>query len=105
MANRKATGKKAKHAGELVQRIRAGILGAMDAVEQRGRKISDILADEFEANPLKFMDMASKHIPKELIAEVEETVRHYVVNAEPEMSTDEWIQKSSGDHNRDRKPH
>ena len=59
-------GKQAKHGKELAQRARAGILNAFDAVERRGVKISDALADAFLADPLKFMDTASKYIPKNI---------------------------------------
>ena len=64
MANHLAKGKSAKHGENLVQRTRAGILNAFDAVERRGVKISDALADAFLADPLKFMDTAAKYIPK-----------------------------------------
>lgn len=60
----KAIGKTPKHGKELVQRARAGILNAFDAVERRGVKISDALADAFLADPLKFMDTAAKYLPK-----------------------------------------
>ena len=59
-------GKQPKHGKELAQRARAGILNAFDAVERRGVKISDALADAFLADPLKFMDTASKYIPKNI---------------------------------------
>lgn len=66
MANYKATGKKSYKGPELVQRVRAALLNALDVLDQRGKKISDILADEFEQNPLKFMDLASKYCPKDV---------------------------------------
>lgn len=69
MANHNATGKKAKHGAELAQRTRAAVLNAFDALEENGKKISDILADEFEKNPIKFMELASKLIPKEMSGE------------------------------------
>ena len=59
-------GKQPKHGKELAQRARAGILNAFDAVERRGVKISDVLADAFLADPLKFMDTAAKYIPKNI---------------------------------------
>lgn len=75
MANRQATGKKAKHGAELVQRTRAAVLGAFDAVEAKGKKISDILAKELEENPIRFMELASKFIPKEIQAEVTHSMK------------------------------
>ena len=104
MANHKATGKKAKRGAELAQRIRAGILNAMDCVEdKKGKLISEILAEELINNPIKFLELASKYVPKELEMELTETV--YVINANPEKTVDEWISKSSGNHNQDHKPH
>lgn len=73
MANYNATGKKAKHGENLIQRTRAAILNAFDAVENRGRLISEILADEFEKNPIKFMELASKAMPKEISGEIAHT--------------------------------
>lgn len=70
MANPKPDPKPAQHAKHLVARTRKAILNAFDAVENRGKVISDILADEFENNPLKFMDMAAKYIPKNIDIEV-----------------------------------
>lgn len=69
MANYQATGKKAKHGAELVQRARAAILNALDVLEVRGKKVSEMLADEFENNPIKFMELASKWAPKEISGE------------------------------------
>ena len=63
-------GKGAKHGENLVQRVRAGILNALDCVEQRGKKISEILAEEFEKNPIKFMELAIKAMPKEISGEI-----------------------------------
>ncbi len=70
MANHVATGKKAKHGENIVQRTRAAVLNAFDAIENRGKKISDILADEFEKNPIKFMELASKLMPKEITGNI-----------------------------------
>lgn len=66
MANHEATGKKPKKGPELVQRCRAAILNALDVVESEGETISALLAKEFKANPLKFMELASKFAPKDL---------------------------------------
>lgn len=71
MANKSATGKKAKHGTELAQRTRSAVLNTFDAIEKNGKKISDILAQEFEKNPIKFMELASKLIPKEVSGEIE----------------------------------
>lgn len=70
MANHKATGKKSKRGPELVQRCRAAILNALDVVEAEGETISALLAKEFKANPLKFMELASKFSPKDLTVEL-----------------------------------
>lgn len=59
---------------EIVQRTRKCILNAFDAFEKRGRLISDVLADEFEKNPLKFMEVAAKYCPKDITAEITETL-------------------------------
>lgn len=104
MANHKATGKKTKKGPELAQRCRTAILNAFDAVERDGKLISEVLAQEFQANPIKFMELASKYIPKQIEAEVEKTIIKTVINAQPEMTVDEW-QKSSGNHSQDHKPH
>ena len=65
-----ATGKGVKHGENLIQRTRAAILNAFDAVENRGKKISEILADEFIKNPIKFMELAAKAMPKEISGEI-----------------------------------
>ena len=70
MANPKPQPKRAKRGEELVQRTRAAVLNAFDAVERKGKVISEILAEEFEKNPLKFMELASKLMPKEIKAEI-----------------------------------
>lgn len=66
MANRNPNPKRAKKGPELVQRVRAAILGAFDAVEREGRLISEVLAEKFKDDPLRFMDMASKYCPKDV---------------------------------------
>ncbi len=66
MAGHNATGKKARRGPELVQRSRAAILNALDVLEERGKTISVLLADELENNPIRFMELASKFCPKEL---------------------------------------
>ncbi len=71
MANYKATGKKVKNGPEIVQRVRTAILGAFETVEKEGRLISQILADEFKKDPMRFMDMASKYCPKDVDMRVE----------------------------------
>lgn len=70
VANHNATGKKSKHGPELVQRCRAAILNALDVIEAEGETISALLAKEFKANPLKFMELASKFSPKDLNVEL-----------------------------------
>jgi len=68
-------GKQPKHAKELAQRTRAAILLGMDAVQKRGEKklMSEILADAFIENPLKFLDTASKYLPKDINMDVTHT--------------------------------
>ena len=85
MANYKATGKKAKHGVELAQRIRAAVLGAFEVYEKNtGRLISDVLADQLEENPLRFIELASKVMPKERLiehsGEIHQTVEHRTVS-------------------------
>jgi hypothetical protein len=71
MANTtKNIGKGVKHGENLVQRVRAGILNALDCVERDGKLISEILADEFKNNPIKFMELAIKAMPKEISGEI-----------------------------------
>jgi len=76
MANPKPIPKAAKRGEELVQRTRACILNALDAVENRGKVISEVLADEFENNPIKFMELASKFMPKEVSGNVSHEHKH-----------------------------
>ena len=64
--NRQATGKAIKRGAQIAARTRGAILNAFDAVEQRGRVISEILADSFIENPLKFLDTAAKYVPKDI---------------------------------------
>ncbi len=71
MSNPKPNPKRAKKGPEIVQRVRVAILNAFDAVEKDGRLISEILADKFKDDPLRFMDMASKYCPKDVDLYVE----------------------------------
>ena len=64
MANRNPVPKQAKHGKELVQRARAVILNAFGALEKRGVVLSEVMADAFMADPLKYMDTAAKYLPK-----------------------------------------
>jgi hypothetical protein len=67
-------GKAAKHGQELAQRTRKGILNAFDCVETKHKKLlSEVLADAFLENPLKFLDTASKFIPKQVDIDVSHT--------------------------------
>jgi len=75
--NDRATGKKAKHGPELVQRIRGAVLSAFDAVEKEGKLLSQILAEKFKDDPMRFMDMASKYCPREVAMDVEANVTHH----------------------------
>ena len=77
MAN--PTGKNGKKGAELVQRVRGAVLNAFDCVEKGtpSRKpmvLSEILADAFLENPLKFLDTASKFTPKDINAEIINTI-------------------------------
>jgi hypothetical protein len=76
LANHKATGKKSKHGPELAQRCRAAVLGAFRVFEKNsGKLISEVLAEELQNNPIKFMELASKFIPKEIDAEISHTLK------------------------------
>jgi len=73
--NREAQGKAVKYGGQLAQRARKAILNTFDCIERgygdnQPRIISEILADAFIANPLKFLDTASKLMPKDINLEV-----------------------------------
>lgn len=70
--NKKATGKKPKYARDLVQRIRYALLAAMDILEAKGKPIKELLAQELEANPAKFIELASKYCPKDLNIEIDD---------------------------------
>ena len=72
-ANIDPKGKAAGHGPELVQRTRKAVLNTFDAIEKEGKKISDILAKEFEKNPIKFMELAAKLMPKEISGEFNHT--------------------------------
>lgn len=73
MANSNPQPKRAKKGAELVQRCRAAVLNAFDAVERDGKLISEVLAEEFKKNPIKFMELASKFAPKEISGEFTHT--------------------------------
>ena len=90
MANRNPQPKRAKHGEELVQRTRKAVLNAFEALDQRGRKISEILADEAEKNPIKFMELASKLIPKEFTGNVKHDHQHKHTH-ESVSDTVEWV--------------
>lgn len=88
MANSEATGKKAGHGPELIQRTRKAVLSTFDAIDKRGKVISEILADEFEKNPIKFMELASKLMPREIQGKMEHEHKH---THESISATSEWI--------------
>lgn len=71
--NKVATGSVAKKGTHLVARTRGAILNAFDVAESRGRLLSEILADAFIENPLRFMDTAAKFIPKDIDLNVNHT--------------------------------
>ena len=96
MANHEATGKKAKHGRELVQRCRAAVLGALEILESKtGKKITEILAQELEANPLKFMELASKFCPKDLQVELND-----ITDRAEQLSDDELADIAETGRNR-----
>lgn len=64
--NKQATGKAVKYGSQLASRTRKAILNTFDCIEKDGRLISEILADKFKENPLKFMELAIKAMPKDL---------------------------------------
>ena len=76
--NLSKTGNKGKGA-ELVVRIRKHIWSAFDIVDKDAELtgelgINAILAREFKANPLKFIDIAAKFTPKDINAEIIRTI-------------------------------
>jgi len=75
--NDRATGKKAKHGPELVQRIRGAVLSAFDAVEKEGKLLSQILAEKLKEDPMRFIDMVSKYCPREVAMDLEANVTHH----------------------------
>ena len=70
MANPNPQPKRAKKGPELAQRVRTSLLNALDVMDKRGKPISELLADELEENPIRFMELASKYCPKEVEADV-----------------------------------
>lgn len=70
MSNPNATGMTAQHGRSLVARTRKMILNAFDVVDTRGKPIVEYLADAFIENPLKFMDTASRYMPKDIQVDV-----------------------------------
>ena len=94
MANHQATGKKAKYGVELSQRVRAAVLGAFEVYEKRtGKLISQVLSEELENNPLRFIELASKVMPKELdvSGHIHQTIEHRSV-----LETDSRIEDLFG---------
>ena len=71
----RAQGKKSAYGPELVQRSRAAVINALDVVEKKGKLISELLAEEFEKNPIKFMELAAKFCPRDL--NIDGEIRHY----------------------------
>ena len=73
--NKHATGRKSR-APDLINRIRIAFDNGMTAFESRNdasgkrRLISEVMADEFEKSPLKYMEAASKVLPKEIQADI-----------------------------------
>lgn len=72
MANPNPIAKKPVGAVEIVNRVRAALNKAFDHAEQKaGKSIPDILSDEFLANPLKFLEVTAKFLPKDVMINVE----------------------------------
>lgn len=85
MANHNANGKSVKGGHELAQRTRGAILNAFGAVETQGKVVSEVLAEAFLANPIRFMDMAAKYIPKDINMEVTKVAAHALSDEELEQ--------------------
>ena len=55
-----------KHGERLCIRGRAMFLRSLDIVEERGKSPATILADQYEANPLAFLEKMAKYLPKDV---------------------------------------
>lgn len=55
-----------KHGEQLVVRSRALWLRALGIVQERGKSPAELLADQYEANPLSFLEKMSRYLPKDL---------------------------------------
>lgn len=88
--------KTAKHGIELAQRSRAAVLNALGVVEKRGTLISELLANEFEANPIRFMELAAKLMPKDHTGEIDHNHDHRHSN-EPISESSEWLAETIGE--------
>ena len=71
-----ATGKTAKKGREIAGSCRANLLKALQVLEDRGKPVSVLLADAAEKDPLKFMDLCSKFIPRNIDITQNVTVEH-----------------------------
>lgn len=58
--------KRARGAADIVQRVRQAVLKAMDVLHDNGQPLHVLLAAAAQDNPLKFIEVASKYIPKDI---------------------------------------
>lgn len=65
-SNSGGNGKTARRGHELVQRTRAAILNAMDVLDKGTEPLSVLLAKAATEQPMRFLDMAAKHCPKDI---------------------------------------
>ena len=65
--NKQAQGQSARKGASLTARARGLLLSAMDIVDTDPTKpLSELLADQAKKNPMRFMDLVSKYIIKDV---------------------------------------
>ena len=55
-----------KHGERLTIKSRALWLRSLDIVTERGKSPAEILADQYEANPLSFLEKMARYLPKDV---------------------------------------
>ena len=107
-AGRKTGGRKKGTPNKSTEAVREAIAKfANGNIERLEGWLEDIAADD----PVKAADLFLKvleyYIPKLSRSEItgELDVKTSVINAQPEMTTEKWLDQSSGRHSPDHKPH
>jgi len=75
-----------KRGKSIVNRARTAILGCFEVVNDSDKPMKEVLAEAFTDDPIKFMTMAAKYIPKDINVDIQHSMN-------PLQLTDEQLQE------------